>query len=71
MELLAQATDYTKHLGADPQARRPGQHRGHHGSAGLGSLPDLSSPGSDAVAALQPLEDTVQALQQIRAAIPV
>ena len=39
--------------------------------AGLGPLPDLSSLGSDAAAALQPLEDTVHALQQIRAAIPV
>lgn len=39
--------------------------------AGLGPLPDLSSLGSDAAAALQPLEDTVQALQQLRAAIPV
>jgi hypothetical protein len=39
--------------------------------AGLGPLPDLSSLGSDAAAALQPLEDTIQALQQIRAAIPV
>ncbi len=39
--------------------------------AGLGPLPDLSSLGSDAAAALQPLEDTVKALQQIRAAIPV
>jgi len=39
--------------------------------AGLGPLPDFSGLGSDAAAALQPLEDTVQALQQIRAAIPV
>ena len=39
--------------------------------AGLGPLPDLSNLGSDAAAALQPLEDTVKALQQIRAAIPV
>ena len=39
--------------------------------AGLGPLPDLSNLGSDAAAALQPLEDTVKALQQIRDAIPV
>jgi hypothetical protein len=39
--------------------------------AGLGLLPELSSLGSDAAAALGPLEDTAQALQQIRAAIPV
>lgn len=38
---------------------------------GLGPLPDLSSLGSDAAAALQPLENTVRTLQQIRAAIPV
>jgi hypothetical protein len=38
---------------------------------GLDRLPDLSNLGSDAATALQPLEDTVQALQQIRAAIPV
>jgi hypothetical protein len=39
--------------------------------AGLGPLPDLSNLGDDAAAALQPLEDTVKTLQQIRAAIPV
>jgi hypothetical protein len=39
--------------------------------AGLGPLPDLSSLGSDAAEALQPLEDTVKVLQQVRTAIPV
>jgi hypothetical protein len=39
--------------------------------AGLGPLPDLSNLGSDAAAALRALDDTVQALQEIRAAIPV
>jgi hypothetical protein len=39
--------------------------------AGLGPLPDLSNLGTDAAAALQPIEDAVQLLQQIRAAIPV
>jgi hypothetical protein len=38
--------------------------------AGLGPLPDLSGLGKDAAAALGPLEDTAQALQQVRAAIP-
>jgi hypothetical protein len=39
--------------------------------AGLGPLPDLANLGSDAAAALQPLEDTVTALKQIRNAIPI
>lgn len=39
--------------------------------AGLGPLPELSSLGSDAAAALQPLEDAVKSLQRIRDAIPV
>ena len=39
--------------------------------AGLGPLPELSGLGSDAAAALQPLEDAVKTLQRIRAAIPV
>src|SRR5205814_1428833 len=39
--------------------------------AGLGPLPNLSSLGSDVAAALQPLEVTVRALQQIRDAVPV
>jgi hypothetical protein len=39
--------------------------------AGLGPLPDLSNLGTDAAAALQGLDATVKALQEIRAAIPV
>ncbi|MGH9884452.1 MAG: hypothetical protein ACREBE_02920, partial [bacterium] len=39
--------------------------------AGLGPLPDLSNLGTDAAAALRSLDDTVKALQEIRAAIPV
>ncbi|HEX7839684.1 MAG TPA: hypothetical protein VF469_19550 [Kofleriaceae bacterium] len=39
--------------------------------AGLGPLPELSSLGSEAAAALGPLEDAVKALQRIRDAIPV
>ncbi|TMQ08635.1 MAG: hypothetical protein E6J90_39965 [Deltaproteobacteria bacterium] len=38
--------------------------------AGLGPLPDLSSLGTDAAAALRALDDTVNALQEIRAALP-
>jgi hypothetical protein len=38
---------------------------------GLGPLPDLANLGSDAAAALQPIEDTVKLLQQIRGTIPV
>lgn len=38
--------------------------------AGLGPLPDLSDLGTDAAAALQGLDDTVKALQEIRATIP-
>src|SRR6185503_340774 len=38
---------------------------------GLGPLPDLSNLGTDASAALRGLDDTVKALQEIRAAIPV
>jgi hypothetical protein len=38
---------------------------------GLGLLPNLSSLGSDATAALQLLEDTVKILKQIRDTIPV
>jgi hypothetical protein len=39
--------------------------------AGLPGLPDLSDVGSDAAAALQPLQDTVKQLQAIRKTIPV
>lgn len=39
--------------------------------AGLGPLPDMSSLGTDAAAALRRLDETVTALQEIRAAIPV
>jgi hypothetical protein len=39
--------------------------------AGLGPLPDLSNVGTDAEAALRGLDDTVRALQEIRAAIPL
>jgi hypothetical protein len=39
--------------------------------AGLGPLPGLANLGSDAAAALQPLEDAVKALQQIRGVIQV
>lgn len=39
--------------------------------AGLGTLPELSGLGSDAAAALGPLEGAVKALQRIRGAIPV
>jgi hypothetical protein len=39
--------------------------------AGLGPLPDLSSLGTDAAAALQGLDHTLNALQEIRAAISV
>jgi hypothetical protein len=38
---------------------------------GLGPLPDLSNLGSDAEAALKPLDDTVKVLTDLRAAIPV
>jgi hypothetical protein len=39
--------------------------------AGLGPLPDLSNLGTNAAAALQNLDDTVKALQEIRATIPL
>jgi hypothetical protein len=39
--------------------------------AGVGPLPDLSDLGHDAQAALQPLDDVVRTLKQIRGAIPV
>jgi hypothetical protein len=38
---------------------------------GLGPLPNLSSLGRDAAPALQPLEDTVKSLMQIRDTIPI
>jgi hypothetical protein len=38
---------------------------------GLGPLPDLSNLGSDAAAALEPLEDIVKTLKEIRNTIPV
>lgn len=38
---------------------------------GLGPLPDLSNLGTDAAVALRGLDDTLKALQEIRAAIPV
>ena len=38
---------------------------------GLPKLPDLSNLGSDAAAALQPLQDTVKTLKDIRKTIPV
>jgi hypothetical protein len=38
---------------------------------GLGPLPDLANLGRDAEAALKPLDDTVKALTDLRAAIPV
>ncbi len=38
---------------------------------GLGPLPELADLGTDAAAALQPIDDTVRTLRQIRTAIPV
>jgi len=38
---------------------------------GLGRLPDLANLGRDAEAALKPLDDTVKALTDLRAAIPL